>query len=124
MRDPASGEPAGDDPRLVGALRPQSVVDGQCPGAAAAGSRPAVHQQGERQAVRSAGDRNRHLRPRLETADCREGRGEFCHGQRRGRQRAQQPRRFFSAAARSLIAAPGLGKSWSSWPNATQAFCF
>ncbi len=42
----------------------------------------------------------------------------------RGTSRAQHPSRFFSCAARSLMALPGCGNAWSSCISAMQALCF
>jgi len=129
MFDAASRHPAADRLRFVGAFRPQTVIDGQSRQSAAALARPAIGQDRQRETVGTAGQRDGNEGMPLEPADSVECRSQLRQTQRRRRCRdgvdpGQQPRRFFSVEARSLIAAPGAGKSWSSWVSAMQAFCF
>ena len=129
MFDAARGHPAGHRLRLSRAFGPQAVIDGQSRQSAAALAHPAIGQDRQCEAVGSAGQRGGDQGAPLEAADCVERRGQLRQAQGRRRSRdgvepGQQPRRFFSVEARSLIAAPGAGKSWSSWVSAMQAFCF
>jgi len=88
-------------------------------------ARPTISQNGEREAIGTTGDGDGKKRTGFETRERGKRGPEFGDGQRfRGRALGQQPSRFFSAVARSLIALPGLGKSRSSCASATQAFCF
>ena len=103
---------------LRGAFRPQPVIDGQRPGLAAALPRPAVGEQHQRQAVGPAGNRDRQQRPASNPPIARASAGARTRAKRSAADAvtarrmpvpsAQQPSRFFSAAARSLIAAPGV----------------
>src|SRR6476661_2110833 len=88
-------------------------------------ARPAIGQKRERQAVGTSGDGDGEKREGFEMRERGERGAKLCRGQRFGLRSAdQQPRRFFSAAARSLILLPEVGKSRSSCASATQAFCF
>lgn len=125
MPNTSGRQPLPDEPAFGTAFRPQLVIDGQRTGLSAALSRPAVRQNGESETVGAARDRQSEEWCGFEVRKPGEGRAELGEGQRSVAWSAgQQPSRFFSVTARSLIALPGFGKSRSSCASATQAFCF
>ena len=125
VADRSRRKPAVDHLGFRAAFRPQPVIDRQRADLPASLARPTVGQQSEREAVGAAGNGDGEKGRSFERAERRERGAELGEGQRVGSECAvQQPRRFFSVVARSLIAAPGCGKSRSSCASATQAFCF
>ena len=82
MRDAAATEPSRDGAGLLGAFRPQAMIDGQRPGLPAALQRPTLRQEDEGHAVGPTGDRNRDPRLRLEAAERLKRGAQLRHGQR------------------------------------------
>ena len=75
-------------------------------------ARPAIGKNGEGEAVGTAGDGDGKKRAALEWGERGERSRELVEGKGFREWRLdQQPSRFFSATARSLIAFPGFGKS-------------
>ena len=125
MGDRAPSKPARQPAELGRAFRPQAMVDREGADLAAALPRPAVGEDRQREAVGAARDRDGDQRRGFERGETVEPGGEL--GETEGRRRvrgAQHPSFFFSCVARSLMALPGCGKSWSSCINAMQALCF
>ena len=118
-------QPAAEPADLGAALRPQPMVDAQRADLAPARARPAIRQNGEREAVGAARDGDGDKRGALKTGETVERAAKLGDAQRlRGGSRAQHPSRFFSCAARSLMALPECGNAWSSCISAMQALCF
>jgi hypothetical protein len=69
MRDTARGEPTPDGFGLGGAFRPQTVIDSETPGLAAALSRPTIGKDHQSQAVGAARYADGNQGPRLKSAD-------------------------------------------------------
>lgn len=87
--------------------------------------RPTIRKNSKRQAVGTAGYGNCNEGARFEASDGGKRTAKFLKSQRvRAGFLRQQPSRFFSVTARSLIALPGFGKSWLSCVSATHALCF
>lgn len=125
MADFSCRQPAMDPADFGAAFWPQLMIDGQRADLPAPFARPAIGQKGERQAVGASGDGDGQERGGFEMRERGERGAKLGEGQRFGlRSAGQQPSRFFSAAARSLILLPEVGKSRSSCASATQAFCF
>lgn len=122
VADAARPQPAAEEGNLGAAFRPQPMIDAESADFAAASARPAIGEKRQGETVGAAGDADRDQRARLEDGQPVEGGREVGVAQFRLQLPAQQPSRFFSAAAVDLIAARARGKAWSSWPKATQAF--
>ena len=118
-------QPGSEPPDLFAALRPQAVIHAERTDLPRPLPRPTVCQDGECHAVGTTRDGDGEKRRGFETSERGKDGGELAECQGFAcRTARQQPSRFFSAIAVSLIALPGWGKSWSSCANATQAFCF
>ena len=110
---------------LRAALRTETMVHGQRTDFAMPRARPTIRQNRKRQAIGATGHGDGEERTKLEAGESGECAAEFLKSQRLCRRYlGQQPSRFFSVTARSLIALPGFGKSWSSCANARHALCF
>ena len=108
-----SGRQPGIEPLSLGAaFGTEAMVHGQRADFAMSLTNPTIRENRERQAVWTAGYGNGDERASFEARDGGECAVEFLKRQRFCTGSLdQQPSRFFSVTARSLIALPGFGKS-------------
>src|SRR6516162_5930641 len=92
------------------ALGPQPMIHGQRTNLSMPLSRPAMRQNGEGKTIGTTGDCYSQKRAGLEASERGEGSGELSQSKWLCRwPGGQQPSRFFSDTARSLIVLPGFG---------------